>query len=203
MSPPLEESTAQFLVYAVKRLGAEASFGRILLEANREGVLAWHRTLRRYLDLLVQGPVLRVEKRNVGSVNPQQLYTVRNKQATVWTGPRVLKEFGLRRDVEDSDMYAVEIDLEGLIQENRRKPKGRTVRRLIQEWGTTRSVTENLVDLHKTHRFAILREEDFMATTEPVRGGKVVGEQTYRDVLRERTISERRCVNSRIERVQP
>jgi len=114
-----------------------------------------------------------------------------------------LKEFGLRRDVEDSDMYAVEIDLEGLIQENRRKPKGRTVRRLIQEWGTTRSVTENLVDLHKTHRFAILREEDFMATTEPVRGGKVVGEQTYRDVLRERTISERRCVNSRIERVQP
>ena len=107
MFPPLKESTAQFLVYAVKRLGAEASFGRILLEVNREGVLAWHRTLRRYLDLLVQGPVLRVEKRNVGSVNPQQLYTVRNKQAIVWTGSRVLKEFGLRRDVEDSDMYAV------------------------------------------------------------------------------------------------
>lgn len=116
MSPPLKESTARFLVDAIKRLGAEASFGRILLEANREGVLAWHRTLRRYLDLLVLGQVLEVEKRNVGSVNPQQLYTVRNKQATVWAGPRVLKEHGLNRDSEDSNMYTVETDLEGLVR---------------------------------------------------------------------------------------
>ncbi len=116
MSPPLKESTAQFLVRTVKRLGAEASFGRILLEANRDGVLAWHRTLRRYLDLLVLGQVLEVEKRDVGSVNPQQLYTIRNKQGTVWAGPRVLKEHGLNRDTEDGDMYKVEIDLEGLVR---------------------------------------------------------------------------------------
>ncbi len=116
MSPRLKEYTAQYLVNAVKRLGAEASFGRILLEANREGILAWHRTLRRYLDLLVLGQVLRVEKRDVGSVNPQQLYTVRNNQATVWVGPRVLKEHGLNRDTEDTDMYTVKIDPEGLVR---------------------------------------------------------------------------------------
>lgn len=126
MAPPLKASTAQYLVRTVKRLGREASFSRLLLEANREGVLAWHRTLRRYLDLLVLGQMLKVEKRDVGSVNPQQLYTVQKKQATVWAGPRVLKERGLNRDTEDSDTYTVEIDLEGLVRSTPIQINGQT-----------------------------------------------------------------------------
>ncbi len=58
--------------------------------------------------------------------------------------------------------------LNRLIQENKENLKVRTVRRLIQEWGATRTVTENLIELHKTHRLSILREKDFLAPTEPV-----------------------------------
>ncbi len=75
--------------------------------------------------------------------------------------------------------------LNRLIQENRRRLKVRTVQRLIQEWGATRTVAENLVELHKTHRLTILREEDFLASAEPLRGGEIVGEQTYKEILRE------------------
>ncbi len=75
--------------------------------------------------------------------------------------------------------------LNRLIQENRRRLKARTVRRLIQEWGATRTVATNLNDLHKTHRFTILGEENFLVSTEPLRGAEVVGERTYQELLHE------------------
>ncbi len=66
--------------------------------------------------------------------------------------------------------------LNRLIQENRKNLKVRTVRRLVHEWGATRTVSENLAELHKTHRLTILREKEFLASVEPLWGEEVVGE---------------------------
>jgi hypothetical protein len=96
--------------------GGQASFGTILAEAHRRGTLAWHRTLRRYLDILVQGGVLGEKKRDVGSVNPQQLYSPTGKKPTVYSGPRVLELHGLNWDVPLRGLYPVNTDLVGLLK---------------------------------------------------------------------------------------
>jgi hypothetical protein len=95
---------------------SQASFGTILAEANRRGTLAWHRTLRRYLDLLVQGGVLAEKKRDVGSVNPQQLYSPTGKKPIVYSGPKVLELHGLNWDVPLRGLYPVNTDLVGLLK---------------------------------------------------------------------------------------
>jgi hypothetical protein len=96
--------------------GGQASFGTILAEAHRRGTLAWHRTLRRYLDLLVQGGVLAEKKRDVGSVNPQQLYSPTGKKPIVYSGPKVLELHGLNWDVPLRGVYPVNTDLVGLLK---------------------------------------------------------------------------------------
>jgi hypothetical protein len=93
-----------------------ASFSTILVEAQRRGTLAWHRTLRRYLDLLVQGGVLTEKKRDVGSVNPQQLYSPTEKKPTVYSGPKVLELHGLNWDTPLRGLYPVSTDIVGLLR---------------------------------------------------------------------------------------
>ncbi len=96
--------------------GSQASFTTILVEAQRRGALAWHRTLRRYLDLLVQGGVLTEKKRDVGSVNPQQLYSNTQQKPTVYAGLKVLEFYGLNWDTPLESLYPVTTDLVGLLR---------------------------------------------------------------------------------------
>lgn len=114
LSPPLKEETLQEIISIVEGLGAKASFRRIMVEANVRGVLSWHRTLRRYLDLLVQAGVLRVKEKDVGSVNPQQTYTVASKKPKLWTGVRVLQLHGLNWDTPVQGPDRLETDLAAL-----------------------------------------------------------------------------------------
>jgi hypothetical protein len=76
--------------------------------------LAWHRTLRRYLDLLVQAGCLKVKEREVGSVNRQQLYSIKQRRPILWAGPVILQIHGLNWDVPDDDLYPFTTDLAAL-----------------------------------------------------------------------------------------
>jgi hypothetical protein len=95
--------------------GGQASFSTILVEAQRRGALAWHRTLRRYLDLLVQGGVIAEKKRDVGSINPQQLYRITHRKPTVYAGLKILELYGLNWDTPLRSLYPVATDLIGLL----------------------------------------------------------------------------------------
>ncbi len=114
MVRPLDASKARELVEIVQALGAVASFRNIMREAARRSVLARHETLRRYLDLLVWGKVLKVRTRDVGSVNRQQLYTVNSKTPKVLVGPEALRLHGLNWDVPENELRLVSTDFEGL-----------------------------------------------------------------------------------------
>ncbi len=116
MPPLLRESTAAELVRIIEDSKKPVSFGQILVQANLQGVLSWHRTLRRYLDLLVQSRLLKVEERDVGSVYPQQLYTIQHVKARLWTGLEALALHGLNWDTPSSDLYPVLTDLAALVR---------------------------------------------------------------------------------------
>ncbi len=97
------------------------------MEANRQGLMSWHRTLRRYLDLLVQGSVLGFEEKDVGSVNPQQLYTLQQARPRLWTGLTALAQHGLNWDVPDKDLYTVPTDLAALVRSKPLNTPGKTI----------------------------------------------------------------------------
>ena len=116
MPPRLNENTAKQIVQIVKRLGRRASFGNILLEARTESVLSWDRTLRRYLDLLILGGVLSLKEKDVGSVYPQQLYTVQATAPHAYAGLSALRHHGLNMDVSDRNLDLTETDFSGLMR---------------------------------------------------------------------------------------
>jgi hypothetical protein len=111
----------------IRSQGDQTSFGTILVEAQRQGTLAWHRTLRRYLDLLVRGGVLTEKKRDVGSVNPQQLYSTTQQKPTVYAGLKVLELYGLNWDTPLRSLYPVSTDLVGLLRSKSVTLSGRRV----------------------------------------------------------------------------
>jgi hypothetical protein len=112
----LEAWKARMLVSVVHAIKSSASFRGILLEASRRGILKDHKTLRRYLDLLVESEVLAVELRDVGSVRLQQLYTVRSNRPKITVGLAVLRWHGLNWDVPETEMRKVFTDYEGLVR---------------------------------------------------------------------------------------
>jgi len=116
LSPPLRKTIAEEIINIIRSQGGQATFGTILVEAQRRETLAWHRTLRRYLDLLVQGGVLTEKKRDVGSVNPQQLYSPTEKKPTVFSGPKILELYGLNWDTPLRTLYPVSTDIAGLLR---------------------------------------------------------------------------------------
>jgi hypothetical protein len=116
MARTLDTEKAGKLVNIVQKLRVTASFRNIMIEAASEGVLRRHETLRRYLDLLVKGGVLDVRLRDVGSVNPQQLYTVRSERPNIMVGLAVLQRHGLNWDVPETEMRKVSTDFEGLVR---------------------------------------------------------------------------------------
>jgi len=112
----LDAKKAEELTSAVEALGDAASFRNILREAARVGILRRHETLRRYLDLLVKGRVLRMRTRSVGSVNLQQLYTVNSRKPEVWVGLAVLQRYGLNWEIPERELRPALTDLEGLVR---------------------------------------------------------------------------------------
>jgi hypothetical protein len=114
LSRTLDAGKAEELVGIVEALGDAASFRNILREAARVGVFKEHKTLRRYLTLLVKGKVLRMRTRDVGSVNLQQLYTMNSRKPEVWVGLAVFRRYGLNWEIPEAEMRPVLTDFDGL-----------------------------------------------------------------------------------------
>ena len=122
----MKPETALEVLKIVQTLKAQASFRKILLEAKSRGVVAWDRTLRRYLDLLVHAGVLQVSERDVGSVYPQQLFKQASANAHLWTGLGSLKLHGLNWDIPETQLYQVSTDLEAMVKTRPRIIQGKT-----------------------------------------------------------------------------
>jgi hypothetical protein len=112
----LRQETAETIVDVVKGAGPKASFSRILLECRRRGAAKWHRTLRKYLDLMVLGGVLRKSTRDVGSVFPMELYAVKSTHARIQVGLSVLIHHGLNWEIEEPDVVSVHSDIAALVR---------------------------------------------------------------------------------------
>src|SRR3972149_1303200 len=112
----LRQETAETIVDVVESARRHASFSRILLECRRRGAAKWDRTLRKYLDLLVQGEVLRKNTRNVGSVFPMELYTVKSTRARIQIGLSVLIYHGLNWEIEKPELVSVYSDISALVR---------------------------------------------------------------------------------------
>ena len=116
MPRQLSSTKARELAEIVRRLGGAASFRAILREAALAGVVVEHKTLRRYLDLMLAGKVLKVEPRNVGSVLPQQIFTLTSSEPQVRVGLAVLRAYGLNWDTPSSSFRTISTDFEGLVR---------------------------------------------------------------------------------------
>jgi len=112
----LDAGKAEELTGIVEALDNAASFRNIMREAARVGVFKEHKTLRRYLDLLVNGKVLRMRTRSVGSVNLQQLYTVNSRKPEVYVGLAALRRHGLNWEIPETELRRVMTDFDGLVR---------------------------------------------------------------------------------------
>ena len=116
MPSTLNPKKAEELTRIVEALRRAASFRNIMREAARARVIKENKTLRRYLDLLVSGKVLKMRTRDVGSVNPQQLYTVRSRKPEIWVGLGVLRRHGLNWEVPETELHPISTDFDGLVR---------------------------------------------------------------------------------------
>ena len=114
MPSTLDPKKAEELTRIVEALGGAASFRNIMREAARARVIKENKTLRRYLDLLISGKVLRMRTRDVGSVNLQQLYTVRSNRPEIWVGLEVIRRHGLNWEIPETELHPVSTDFDGL-----------------------------------------------------------------------------------------
>jgi len=112
----LDARRAEELTDIVQDLGNAASFRNIMREAGRVGVFKEHKTLRRYLDLLVKGKVLRMRTRSVRSINLQQLYTVNSRKPEVCVGLAVLRRYGLNWEIPETELRRIRTDFDGLVR---------------------------------------------------------------------------------------
>jgi hypothetical protein len=112
----LRQETAETIVDVVRGAGNNASFSRILLECRRRGAAKWHRTLRKYLDLMVLGGVLQKSTRDVGSVFPMELYTVKSTHARIQVGLSILIHHGLHWEIEEPDILSVHSDIAAMVR---------------------------------------------------------------------------------------
>lgn len=114
MPRTFNEEKAREVVAAVERLKGSSSFRNLLKEMARRGIVKDNKTLRLYLNLLVAGKVLSVRMHDVGSVYPQQIYSLRSKRPIVWVGPGILRKHGLNWEIPLSDIRQISSDFDGL-----------------------------------------------------------------------------------------
>jgi hypothetical protein len=112
----LDPVKAERVARVVKKLGHRASFRNIWREVARAGILTHNKTLRTYLDLLVESSVLAVRKEDVGSVYLKETYLVESVKPKVYVGLGILQKHGLNWDVPEMDIRIVLTDFSGLVR---------------------------------------------------------------------------------------
>jgi hypothetical protein len=99
----------------LERKGEEPTFNSVLRDLAERRVLVFHRTLRKYLDLLLLGKVLKVEHRKTmqPNIRPKQIYhsTARIDEPIIEAGERALLFRGLNWDIPSPISLHVKTDL--------------------------------------------------------------------------------------------
>jgi hypothetical protein len=104
-------------VRQLEREGKEATFNTVLSELSAKGILEFHRTLRKYLDLLVIGKLLIVnyEKTVQPNIREKQVYRIaQGNQAIIEAGEIALLAHGLNWDIPSPLSLTAKTDLQGL-----------------------------------------------------------------------------------------
>ena len=91
------------------------SFNAILGRLKSEGVLANHRSLRTYLDLLLASGSLRMgTARSAANIRPMQVYSLTGRGPFVRAGEGAMSLHGLAWDTGVDETKSVRLDLEGV-----------------------------------------------------------------------------------------
>ena len=107
------------IVETVKKLEdhhVEPTFNTILNELSTKGVLAFHRSLRKYLDLLVYAKLLKLkyEKTAQPNIREKQVYHTADNRASIEAGEKALLLHGLNWDIPSPKSLIVKTDLQAL-----------------------------------------------------------------------------------------
>ena len=94
----------------------EPTFNTIMNELSTKRILAFHRSLRKYLDLLVFAKLLSVKQEKAVQLNlrEKQVYHTKDTQATLEAGEQSLLMHGLNWDLPSPKSVTFKADLQAL-----------------------------------------------------------------------------------------
>jgi hypothetical protein len=113
---PLIVSQVLETVKELEDKGLEPSFNEILSKLSARRVLGFHRSLRKYLDLLVGANLLSLEyaKASHPNIRAKQVYRLADGKASMEAGERSILFHGLNWDLPSPRSLIVKTDLEAL-----------------------------------------------------------------------------------------
>src|SRR5579862_5962696 len=109
------------ILQAIRKLenkGKQPTFNTLLYELSAKRVLEFHRTLRKYLDLLIAAKLLSVKNERTAqqNIHEKQVYHTipEHDQPIIEAGEKALLLHGLNWDVSSPMSLSVKTDLQGL-----------------------------------------------------------------------------------------
>ena len=103
-------------VEALSNAGTEPTFNAILGYLRSRNILSNHRSLRVYLDAMLNSEMLTVQKEPVTqpNVRPKQVYSLKSDRPLVEAGERAMLFHGLNWTVPSKSSIKLKTDIEGL-----------------------------------------------------------------------------------------
>ncbi len=142
---PLILSQVLETVKELEDKGLEPSFNEILSKLSVGRVLVFHRSLRKYLDLLVAAKLLslKYEKASQPNIRAKQVYHPADSKASMEAGEKSLLFHGLNWDLPSPRSVIVKMDLQALA---RAKVSGKKVYASLED-----SIVQSLKVLRKRY----------------------------------------------------
>ncbi|MGA3406698.1 MAG: hypothetical protein ABSD49_13280 [Candidatus Bathyarchaeia archaeon] len=103
-------------VEALRNEGTEPTFNAILAYLSSRNILSNHRSLRVYLDAMINSEMLTLQKEPVKqpNVRPKQIYSLKSDGPFVEAGERAMLFHGLNWTVPSKSSIKLKTDIEGL-----------------------------------------------------------------------------------------
>src|ERR1700736_4410560 len=113
---PLVLSEILETIKKLENKAIEPTFNDILNELSNKRILAFHRSLRKYLDLLVFAKLLTVKKKEATrpNIREKQIYRIKDSQATLEAGEQSLLLHGLNWDLPSPKSVVFKADIQAL-----------------------------------------------------------------------------------------
>jgi hypothetical protein len=113
-------------IEALREEGTEPTFNAILAYLSSKNILSNHRSLRAYLDAMIDSEMLTLRKEPIKQPNvpPKQIYSLKNDGPLVEAGERAMVFHGLNWALPSKSSIKLKTDLEGLA-------RARTIHRTV------------------------------------------------------------------------